>query len=87
MPDLRPGLLLGDLSMPDQDGWALIRAMRALAPDRGGRMPAVAVSGNIDGHTRQRARAAGLDDYLAKPLDLHLLAPAVDEMAMKGMRP
>ena len=35
MPEVRPYVLLSDLSMPERDGYALIRAVRALAPERG----------------------------------------------------
>ena len=87
MPDMRPDLLLSDLAMPDRDGFALIQAVRALAPERGGRVPAVAVSGDTDGRTRQRAQTAGFDHYLEKPVDLHRLAVAVEGMTMRGMRP
>ena len=87
MPDMRPDLLLSDLSMPGRDGFALIQAVRALTPERGGRVPAVAVSGDTDGRTRQRAKTAGFDHYLEKPVDLRRLVVAVEGMAMRGMRP
>jgi CheY-like chemotaxis protein len=85
MPEVRPDVLLSDLSMPERDGYALIRAVRALAPERGGRVPAVAVSGDTDGGTRQRARMAGFDQYLAKPVDLPRLVATIGEMTTKGV--
>jgi CheY-like chemotaxis protein len=85
MPELRPDVLLSDLSMPERDGYALIRAVRALAPERGGRVPAVAVSGDTDGETGQRARTAGFDHYLEKPVDLHRLVATLGGMTTKGV--
>jgi len=84
LPEVRPDVLLSDLSMPERDGYALIQAVRALAPERGGCVPAVAVSGDTDGRTRQRAQMAGFDHYVEKPVDLHRLAAAIERMTMKG---
>ena len=85
MPKVRPDVLLSDLSMPERDGYALIRAVRALAPERGGRVPAVAVSGDTDGETRQRAQTAGFDHYLEKPVDLQRLVAAIGGMTTRGV--
>jgi CheY-like chemotaxis protein len=60
-------LLLADLGMPGQDGYALIAAIRSLPDPRVRRIPAIAVSayaGHID-----RAIVAGFDDYVQKPVD------------------
>ena len=80
MPKVRPDVLLSDLSMPERDGYALIRAVRALAPERGGHVRAVAVSGDTDEGTRQRAQTAGFDHYLAKPVDLNRLVATIGGM-------
>ena len=85
MPEVRPDVLLSDLSMPERDGYALIRAVRALAPERGGRVPAVAVSGDTGGGTRQQAQTAGFDHYLAKPVGLHRLVATIGGMITKGV--
>lgn len=58
-----PDLLLTDLSLPDGSGVELIRQVRARAPD----LPILVVSGLADERDRDRAEAAGADDYLAKP--------------------
>lgn len=82
MPEVRPHVLLSDLSMPERDGYSLIRAVRALAPEQGGRVPAMAVSGDTDGGTRQRAQTAGFDQYLAKPVDPNRLVAAIEGVTM-----
>ncbi|MGH9314577.1 MAG: ATP-binding protein [Vicinamibacterales bacterium] len=60
-------LLLADLGMPGQDGYALIAAIRSLPDPKVRRIPAIAVSA-YTGHS-DRAIVAGYDDYVPKPVD------------------
>ncbi len=62
-------LLLTDLHMPDMDGYALASHIRS--SDTGPiRKPIVALSANTLKGEAERCRAAGMDDYLSKPLQL-----------------
>jgi CheY-like chemotaxis protein len=74
-------LLLTDLHMPDLDGYGLAEAIRAQEAVRGvaseGRMPILAVTANALRGEATRARAAGMDEYLTKPLQLHQLKTAL----------
>lgn len=54
--------------MPDGDGYALIRRVRALAPDRGGRVPAAALTAQGRAEDEMCTLRAGFQLYLAKPL-------------------
>ena len=54
-----PDVLVTDIAMPGRDGYWLIGQVRALAPDRGGRVPAIAVTAHGTLHGPERARAAG----------------------------
>ena len=65
----QPQLLLSDIAMPNQDGYALIQAIRALSPAQGGQVPAIALSAYADHATQQRALAAGFNRHVAKPID------------------
>jgi len=65
-----PDALITDISMPDEDGYALIRAVRALKPEEGGSIPAVALTAHASPSTRSRLLAAGFQMHLAKPIDL-----------------
>jgi signal transduction histidine kinase/ActR/RegA family two-component response regulator len=60
-------LLVADLGMPGQDGYALIAAVRSLPDPKVRRIPAIAISAYI-GHSG-RAIVAGYDDYVPKPVD------------------
>jgi CheY-like chemotaxis protein len=80
----RPNVMLSDIQMPGEDGYALIRKVRALPPDRGGRTPAAAVTGWSNPADRARALRAGFQDYLAKPVDARQLVTIVTTLAARG---
>lgn len=62
-----PDLLLSDLGMPDQDGFDLIRQLRAMPPERG-RVPAVALSAYGRAEDRRAALQAGFQAHVTKPV-------------------
>lgn len=64
----RPDLLLSDLGMPEEDGFSLIRRVRALPTDRGGRTPAVALTAYARSEDRTRAMLAGFQNHVSKPV-------------------
>jgi signal transduction histidine kinase len=55
----RPDVLLSDIGMPGEDGYALIRRVRALPPERGGCVPAAALTAYAGAADRARVLAAG----------------------------
>jgi PAS domain S-box-containing protein len=63
----RPDVILSDIFMPDEDGCAFIRKVRALPTDAGGRTPAAALTAYSRAEDRMRALAAGFQLHLAKP--------------------
>src|SRR5438094_3003259 len=65
----RPDVLVSDLGMPGEDGHALIRKVKALGQERGGRVPAVALTGYAGTDARARALSEGYDVHLPKPAD------------------
>lgn len=60
-------LVLLDIHMPGLDGIAVARAIRAL-PAAAGQVPIVAVTADLFRETRERCRAAGINDQVAKPI-------------------
>ncbi len=73
----RPDVLVSDIGMPEEDGYDLIAAVRALPPDRGGLIPAVAVTALARGEDAARALRAGYQIHLAKPVEPDRLVEAV----------
>ncbi|HEV2861049.1 MAG TPA: PAS domain S-box protein, partial [Pyrinomonadaceae bacterium] len=69
-----PDLLISDIGMPDEDGYALIRKVRALAAERGGRVPAIALTAYARAEDRLQALQAGYQMHVAKPVELTELA-------------
>lgn len=65
----QPDILVSDISLPDQDGYELIRHIRGLPKDRGGRIPAVALTALTRPEDRERALAAGYQLHVAKPVE------------------
>jgi signal transduction histidine kinase len=62
-----PDVLLSDIEMPDENGYAFIKRVRALPPDEGGAVPAAAMTAHGSREDRDRAIAAGFQRHLAKP--------------------
>ncbi len=73
-------LLLSDLHMPELDGYGLARAIRDAESRQPGpqRLPILALTANALRDEAQRVRAAGMDQYLTKPIQLQALAAALD---------
>ncbi len=65
-----PTVIVCDLALPGADGFAFIRALRALPPARGGQLPAIAISAHYEDFARAEALRLGFNEYLRKPLNL-----------------
>jgi signal transduction histidine kinase/CheY-like chemotaxis protein len=80
----RPDVIVSDIAMPQVDGYALIRAVRAMTPEAGGRTPAVALTALARPKDRTRALAAGFQTHLPKPVDPGELVLAVTSLRHAG---
>jgi len=65
----RPDVLVSDIGMPDEDGYALIRRVRALPPEDGGRTAAIALTAYARADDRVKAVVAGFQHHLSKPIE------------------
>jgi CheY-like chemotaxis protein len=79
-----PELLLLDLQLPDLDGLSLIPKIKADARMRD--VPIIAVTAYAMIGDEERARAAGVDGYLTKPIDKQLFRKSVSEQLQRGAR-
>jgi PAS domain S-box-containing protein len=82
-----PDLLVSDLGLPEADGFDLIRRVRALHPDRGGKIPAIAMTAHASDHDQHRVRDSGFQGYLAKPVDREQLLKLIKEVAGDSVTP
>jgi len=67
--------------MPQEDGFALLARLRERGPERGGAIPALALTAYARGEDRQRALGAGFAAHLAKPVEPQELVEAVARLA------
>ena len=79
-----PALILVDLGLPVLDGWEVTRQLRA-APETAA-VPIVALSAHAMPEDRQRAFAAGCDDFIAKPVDFPRLVDRIDVLLRRSRR-
>ncbi|HYJ90515.1 MAG TPA: ATP-binding protein, partial [Pyrinomonadaceae bacterium] len=68
-PASLPDLIISDLAMPEEDGYSLITRIRELPEDRGGQIPALALSAFATNESKQRALDVGFDHYCTKPFE------------------
>jgi CheY-like chemotaxis protein len=79
--DWRPDVLISDLEMPGEDGLSLIRRIRALGPNEGGKVPAVALTAYGRVEDRLRTLSAGFNMHVPKPVDPSELTTIVASLA------
>lgn len=77
----QPNVLVSDVGMPNEDGYALIDQIRALEPEQGRNIPAVALTGYAGLMDRSRLLAAGYQLHFPKPVEIAELANAVASLA------
>jgi len=77
----RPQLLLSDISMPDEDGYSLIRRVRALGVADGGSIPSIALTAHTRVEDRAKALRAGFNLHMGKPVRPDDLVAAVKTLA------
>lgn len=81
-----PSVILCDLALPGADGFAFIRALRALPPARGGQLPAIAISAHYEDFARPEALRLGFNEFLRKPLNLDQLCGTIARLLRTNER-
>ncbi len=79
-----PTILLSDIGMPGQDGYAFIRELRRRDANKGGRVPAVALTAYARSDDRFRALASGFQMHIAKPVEVGELLAIVANLAKQA---
>ncbi len=78
----RPEVIVSDIGLPREDGYQLIRKIRSLPAERGGRTPAIALTGYVSTQDRRLALNSGFQGHLAKPIVVEELLKLINEVTM-----
>jgi hypothetical protein len=76
----KPDVLISDIGMSEQDGYTLIRQLRSLETQKGGHIPAIALTAYTREEDRLKALSAGFQQHLAKPIDPNELIAVVTSL-------
>jgi CheY-like chemotaxis protein len=79
-----PDLLVSDVAMPGEDGYTLLRKVRARGTEAGGRMPAVALTAYGRHEDRLKALSAGFQVHVGKPIEAGQLVSVVASVTGQG---
>jgi CheY-like chemotaxis protein len=83
---LRPDVLVADIAMPGEDGYSLIKRVRALDAARGGNTPAAALTAYASSEDRRRVLLSGFQIHLPKPIEPAELAAVVASLAGRTIK-
>ena len=78
----RPDLIVMDISLPVLDGWEATRRIKAASET--GRIPVIALTANAMAGDREKALAAGCDDFETKPVDMARLLVKIQALVTRG---
>jgi two-component system OmpR family response regulator len=81
-----PDILVSDLAMPNEDGYSLIRQVRALQAHSCHYIPAIVMTAWTSEEVHQQVMQAGFQAYLAKPLDFDTLVATLVNLALELAR-
>jgi CheY-like chemotaxis protein len=79
-----PDVLISDIGMPGEDGYELIKKVRALPADKGGRVPAIALTAYARTEDRLQALRSGYQMHVPKPVELAELVAVASSLVRRG---
>ncbi|MEH2070868.1 MAG: PAS domain S-box protein [Nostoc sp.] len=82
LPNFQPNLLLSDIGMPQVDGYMLMRQIRDMPPELGGKIPAIALTAYAAEIDYQQALAAGFKQHITKPVEPAKLIRAIAKLIL-----
>jgi CheY-like chemotaxis protein len=69
--------MISDIGMPEEDGYELMQRIRELPIEKGGLIPAIALTGYATRKDRERSLSVGYQKHLAKPIEQSDLVTAI----------
>jgi CheY-like chemotaxis protein len=79
-----PDLIISDLAMPEEDGYSLLSRIRQMSTDRGGAIPAIALSAFTTVESKQKAFESGFQLYSTKPFEPDKLVSDILRLATES---
>jgi PAS domain S-box-containing protein len=76
-----PDVLVSDIGMPDMDGYIFMQTLRSLPPEKGGQIPAIALTSYARQQDIQRAIKSGFHGHVSKPINIDQFVQAVEALA------
>jgi len=80
----KPDVVVSDIAMPEEDGFGLLKRIRSMPEEEGGKKPVIALSAYAAKSDRTRALSAGFTRYLHKPVDFDELALTINSVMTPG---
>jgi CheY-like chemotaxis protein len=81
LSDWRPDVILSDIAMPGEDGYAFIRKVRQLDEERGGMIPAASLTAYVGATEHLKSIESGYQAYITKPVEWAELIMIVASLA------
>jgi CheY-like chemotaxis protein len=81
LAEWRPDVILSDIAMPGEDGYAFMRKVRKLSEECGGKIPAATLTAVVGGKESLKALDAGYQAYISKPVEWAELIKVVASLA------
>jgi signal transduction histidine kinase/CheY-like chemotaxis protein len=81
----KPDVLVADIGMPEEDGFALLSRVRSLSSEEGGNIPAIALTAYATEDDRRRALDAGFEEHFPKPVEPSELVAVVASLARRAV--
>jgi CheY-like chemotaxis protein len=84
LQQIQPDIIVSDIGMAGENGYDLIRKVRSLDANRGGRIPAIAVTAYAGASDRRQALLAGFQTHLSKPVDAEDLVAVIVSLTFQN---
>jgi CheY-like chemotaxis protein len=84
LQEFRPDILVSDIAMPDEDGFALLQSVRLMPAENGGNVPAIALTAYAREEDRTKALNAGFAAHVSKPVEPDELIGLIAQIAQGG---
>jgi PAS domain S-box-containing protein len=84
--NVKPDIVISDIEMPNEDGYAFMRKLRAMTASQGGQIPSIALTAHAKAEDRMRALAAGFHIHVPKPVEPAELLVAIRSLRERNLK-